>query len=132
MSFQSTNLNWVSRALPPEGLWHEDQPLDSLDLETIIPVSVKKHTSRTKNIISAFRASNHGAGEQFLLLDCRARACAKGVCFLQTPVSYYSILWSTILYNATFHAYTQPSIPATRPLFAFPCFVSRTQTLLLL
>ena len=33
------------------------------------------------------QGTESGAGEQFLLLDCSARACAKGVVFSQTPVS---------------------------------------------
>ena len=34
----------------------------------------------------SFQSTKSGAGEQFLLLDCRARACAKGMFFSQTPV----------------------------------------------
>ena len=34
----------------------------------------------------SYESTTSGAGEPFLLLDCRARACAKGVMFSQTPV----------------------------------------------
>ena len=42
---------------------------------------------KTREVIS-FENAKSGAGEQFLLLDCRARACAKGVFISQTPVRY--------------------------------------------
>ena len=35
---------------------------------------------------TSFENNESGAGEQLLLLDCRARACAKGVFISQTPV----------------------------------------------
>ena len=35
----------------------------------------------------SLQSTRSGAGEQFLLLDCRARACAEGLFFSQTPVS---------------------------------------------
>ena len=39
---------------------------------------------------TSFQSTKSGAGEQFLLLHCRARACAKGFVFLQTPVGVSS------------------------------------------
>ena len=35
---------------------------------------------------NSFQNTELGGGQQFLLLDCRARACTKGVFFSQTPV----------------------------------------------
>ena len=50
---------------------------------------MKENTSRENNSHwnIGFQSTKSGAGEQFLLLDCRARACAKGVLFSQTPVA---------------------------------------------
>ena len=38
----------------------------------------------------ASRAPKSGAGQKFLLLDCRAKAFAKGMFFSQTPVPYHA------------------------------------------
>ena len=51
---------------------------------TIDPMSAQKeNTPREKNTqwSTSFQSTTSEAGEQFLLKDCRARACAKGVCF---------------------------------------------------
>ena len=50
----------------------------------------KKETPPEKKTCEHISLENtqSGAGEQFLLLDCRARACAKGVLISQTPVWY--------------------------------------------
>ena len=44
----------------------------------------------------SFQSTQSGAGEQFLLLDCRARACAKRTFFSQTPV------WCETMYVGRF------------------------------
>ena len=50
-----------------------------------VPVSVKKKLLRMgKHGSISFQSSNSGAAELILLLDCRARACAKGVFFTDT------------------------------------------------
>ena len=45
---------------------------------------------------SSFQNTKSGAGEQFLLLDCRARACAKGLFFFHTH-RYHSCAGVTII-----------------------------------
>ena len=49
----------------------------------------EKNTPPEKNTCGkiSFQSTKSGAGEQFLLQDCRARACAKGTLFSQTPVA---------------------------------------------
>ena len=50
----------------------------------MIPTSVKQNTppeKKTPKIIS-FWSTRSGAGEQFLLLDCRAKARVEGVVFV--------------------------------------------------
>ena len=49
-----------------------------------IPVSVNKNTPPENNTHwnVSFQSTISGAGEQFLLWDCRARACAKKECLL--------------------------------------------------
>ena len=53
-----------------------------------ISVSVNKNTlpENDKHRNVSFQIANSGAGMQFLLMDCRARACAKGIFLSQTPV----------------------------------------------
>ena len=48
----------------------------------LIPRSVNKKTPPEKNTLEhiSFDNTKSGAGEQFLLLDCRARSCAKKEC----------------------------------------------------
>ena len=56
-----------------------------------LPVSVKNHSSAKKSAHrnTSFQSTKSRTGGQFLLLHCRARACANGV-FFQTPLSLAS------------------------------------------
>ena len=67
-----------------------------------LPVSVKK-TFLRKRLHLGKCASEHKirgwSGEQFLLLDCRARSCAKGVFVSQTPVCAFTPLRSEMRFH---------------------------------
>ena len=55
----------------------------------LLPVSVKKKNAPPeKNTLEhiSFKNTKSRAGEQFLPLDRRARACAEGVCISQAPI----------------------------------------------
>ena len=56
--------------------------------EATVPVSVSKNTppeKKTRGKIS-FKNTKSGAGEQFLLQDCKAKACRNVVLVHKTPV----------------------------------------------
>ena len=55
-----------------------------------LPVSVNKNTPPENNTHwkIGFQITKSGPGLQFLLLDCRPRACSKGVISSQTPVAH--------------------------------------------
>ena len=54
-------------------------------IHAIVNMLVQLPAARTLLKIG-FQDAEPGAELQFLLLDCRARACTKGLCFSQTPV----------------------------------------------
>ena len=64
---------------------------NSSDKGTKLPVSVRRITAPEKKTSEHihFENAKSGAGEQLLLLDCRARACAKGVFMSQTPIAQH-------------------------------------------
>ena len=63
------------------GCWRLNDPPATVVCDKSTPPEKNSH----RNI--SFRSTESGAGEQFVLPHCRARACTRGVVFSQTPVS---------------------------------------------
>ena len=75
---------WVI-PLSPSSAWGHIDVLQAIVFITTRSVNEKTPLDKKTGENISFQKTKSGAGLQFLLLDCRARACTKET-FLQTPV----------------------------------------------